>query len=452
MDIRPGQSPGSIFGNAENNPLVQSFDEESPDSVLNPDGSVGYLAARLSKERGATAERLKTLTAMEQRGDIDSKEKGDLKDALLAQKSDLETALDRVANREAPFPTARSPPAARSLEHELQHMMSLDDVASTSFGGRNQTLASPRGASLLDNMRQPVSGYSFHDESVAQAAAIAAAEMRSSGGNLMGSYDGASSFLGARNSFQGRHSPPFGGGGVPRRLSAPGARAHRPSPPAEFAPFAALIDQADDMPGFEFEMENSLGTTPTPNVGSPIRPRAEVQRLRRQGSIADRARAAAPRPAPAPRPPPAPPVTSPGKHRGCSTTIDLKDLPPLDSFPTQEAPSYDSVINFNRTKGRGAPHSCVMCGKRGRPPTKGKDPPADDDRVVIPTQNKDVCKVCDTVTWKHNPTGAYFKWCKGCKRFHEIHAFAGKISASKCNGARARGRAYMRNYHAALED
>ena len=71
MDIRPGQSPGNIFASAEANPLGQSglsFDEESPDSVLNPDGSVGYLAARLSKERGATAERLKTLTAMEQRG------------------------------------------------------------------------------------------------------------------------------------------------------------------------------------------------------------------------------------------------------------------------------------------------------------------------------------------------------------------------------------------------
>ena len=53
MDIRPGHSPGSIFGAADNNPLVQSFDEESPDSVLNPDGSVGYLAARLTKERGA---------------------------------------------------------------------------------------------------------------------------------------------------------------------------------------------------------------------------------------------------------------------------------------------------------------------------------------------------------------------------------------------------------------
>ena len=98
------------------------------------------------------------------------------------------------------------------------------------------------------------------------------------------------------------------------------------------------------------------------------------------------------------------------------------------------------VINFNRTKGRGAPHCCVMCGKRGRPPTKGKDPPADDDRVVIPTQNKDVCKVCDTVTWKHNPTGAYFKWCKGASE-HEIHAFAGKLKASEVRRfARARPR------------
>ena len=46
MDIRPGASPGSIFGAADNNPLVQSFDEESPDSVLNPDGSVGYPSSK----------------------------------------------------------------------------------------------------------------------------------------------------------------------------------------------------------------------------------------------------------------------------------------------------------------------------------------------------------------------------------------------------------------------
>ena len=73
---------------------------------------------------------------------------------------------------------------------------------------------------------------------------------------------------------------------------------------------------------------------------------------------------------------------------------------------------------------------------------KRQGPPADDDRVVIPTQNKDVCKVCDTVTWKHNPTGAYFKWCKGCKRFHEIHAFAGKLKARSATiRARAAARA-----------
>ena len=450
MDIRTGASPGNVFAAAEADPLVRSFDDVSPDSVLNPDGSVGGLSARLQqhKERGATAERLRTLSQMEASGAIDSKQKGELKDSLFAQKTDLETALDRVAKREPPFNVASSPPNARSLEHELQHMMSLDDVTSTSFGGRRDPAqyASPRGASLLDtegrgaslldNMRQPVSGYSFHDESVAQAAALAAAEMRSSG---LGSYDGASSFLGARNSFRGRQSPPLGGG-VPRRLSQPGARQHRPSPPVEFEPFARLIDDAQ---GFEFEMD--MGGTPLQNVGSPIRPPGAAMHgsLRRQGSIA--ARPAVVRPAPAPRPPPAPPVTSPGRHRGCSTTVDLKDLPPLDSVPTQPAPAYDSVINFNRTKGRGAPHSCVMCGKKGRPPVKGKDSDANDDLVVIPTQNKDVCKVCDTVTWKHTASGAYFKWCKGCKRFHEIHAFAGKLKASKCDDSRARGRAgYMR--------
>jgi len=145
----------------------------------------------------------------------------------------------------------------------------------------------------------------------------------------------------------------------------------------------------------------------------------------------------------------APPVVaaSPGPHLSSSTTIDVDALQPLSSIPIQEAPSYDSVINFTRCtprqKSGGATNWCVLCGK-----LEGTG----DDCVTIPKQNKDVCKICDTVTWKHNASGAYFKWCKGCKRFHEIHAFAGKISASKCNGARARGRAYMRNYHAALED
>ena len=74
---------------------------------------------------------------------------------------------------------------------------------------------------------------------------------------------------------------------------------------------------------------------------------------------------------------------------------------------------------------------------------KGKDPPADDDRVVIPTQNKDVCKVCDTVTWKHNPTGAYFKWCKGAAA--RDPRLRGQAQGLEVRRPRARGRAgYMR--------
>ena len=48
-----------------------------------------------------------------------------------------------------------------------------------------------------------------------------------------------------------------------------------------------------------------------------------------------------------------------------------------------------------------------------------------------------MCKVCNRATWKHNASGAYFRWCKACKRFHEIHAFAGKIRATKCDKCRA---------------
>ena len=129
-----------------------------------------------------------------------------------------------------------------------------------------------------------------------------------------------------------------------------------------------------------------------------------------------------------------------------SLVVELGCLPALNTVPVLPVPPYDALINFNRTKGRGAAHHCVMCGREGRaPPKPGDPPPAKPDVVIIPTQNKDVCKICDTVTWKHAPTQAYFKWCKGCKRFHAIHAFAGKLKASKCDDSRARGRAgYMR--------
>ena len=103
----------------------------------------------------------------------------------------------------------------------------------------------------------------------------------------------------------------------------------------------------------------------------------------------------------------------------------------LEAASHIQVPAYEDLINYARSKGRGAAHRCVMCGREGRAPPKTGDD-FDKGIVVIPTQNKDVCKTCDTVTWRYNDTGAYFKWCKGCKRFHTLAAFAGKLKASKC--------------------
>ena len=60
--------------------------------------------------------------------------------------------------------------------------------------------------------------------------------------------------------------------------------------------------------------------------------------------------------------------------------------------------------------------------------------------VVIPRQNKDVCRDCDKALWRHEPTGVYFKWCKGCKNFLQIGTFSQKLDAAKCDRCRARGR------------
>ena len=49
------------------------------------------------------------------------------------------------------------------------------------------------------------------------------------------------------------------------------------------------------------------------------------------------------------------------------------------------------------------------------------------------------------MTWKHNESGACFRWCKGCKwNFHEVHAFAGNIELRDVRECRARGRAAYR--------
>mmetsp|Transcript_22844 Transcript_22844/g.68525 ORF Transcript_22844/g.68525 Transcript_22844/m.68525 type:complete len:144 (+) Transcript_22844:253-684(+) len=128
------------------------------------------------------------------------------------------------------------------------------------------------------------------------------------------------------------------------------------------------------------------------------------------------------------------PTSSKAPSRRVSVVVDDGDLP--ESALTADAAGLDymSVVNYQRSA-KGANQTCVMCGSSA----------CKNGGVVIPRQNKDVCRDCDKALWRHEPTGAYFKWCKGCKRFHEIHAFAGKLKASKCDDSRARGRAgYMR--------
>lgn len=73
-----------------------------------------------------------------------------------------------------------------------------------------------------------------------------------------------------------------------------------------------------------------------------------------------------------------------------------------------------------------------MCGKQ---PDGGPG-----NSVVIPAQNKDVCRICDKALWFHKELQTHFKWCKGCKCFRSIPSFSQKPEASKCNCCRERGR------------
>lgn len=89
--------------------------------------------------------------------------------------------------------------------------------------------------------------------------------------------------------------------------------------------------------------------------------------------------------------------------------------------------TYESVTNYARAAKGGGAQNCVMCGGKGK-------------SVVIPRQNKDVCRECDKAIWRHEATGAHFKWCKGCKNFLEIASFSQKLDAAKCDKCRERGR------------
>lgn len=65
----------------------------------------------------------------------------------------------------------------------------------------------------------------------------------------------------------------------------------------------------------------------------------------------------------------------------------------------QEAFMYCNIINFKRSSNpRGHAHHCVMCGDR---------------KAAIPSQNKDVCKTCDSGYWLVESVQVVVKFCKG---------------------------------------
>ena len=159
------------------------------------------------------------------------------------------------------------------------------------------------------------------------------------------------------------------------------------------------------------------------------------------------------------------------RYRGvvAATVADPPGARLLDPGP---APAYELLVNFPRAKSRSQIH-CVMCGRRPRDANPREPPPecaacqprlqrlapggdARDDvargeerhlggSVIIPRQNKDVCRECDKALWRHRASDVHFKWCKGCKRFRNLVAFAEKLAASKCDRCRERGRqGYMR--------
>ena len=63
-----------------------------------------------------------------------------------------------------------------------------------------------------------------------------------------------------------------------------------------------------------------------------------------------------------------------------------------------------------------------------------------DKNASIPSQNKDVCKTCDTGFWLLKETQIVVKFCKGCKNFARLHDFRDKPEATKCIKCRQRGR------------
>jgi hypothetical protein len=74
---------------------------------------------------------------------------------------------------------------------------------------------------------------------------------------------------------------------------------------------------------------------------------------------------------------------------------------------------------------KAVPNQCIMCGRSD---------------VIIPTQNKNICKFCDSSFWLHIHYKAVFKFCKGCKNFFFLEEFTDKPRGTKCEKCRERGK------------
>ena len=90
--------------------------------------------------------------------------------------------------------------------------------------------------------------------------------------------------------------------------------------------------------------------------------------------------------------------STPAIPAAVSVPISDQEITQLHTGP--HGVCYQHVINFARSSVKGQ-HSCVMCGKMN-----SKD-------CVIPSQNKDVCKVCDSLVWLFKSQSIEFKFCKG---------------------------------------
>lgn len=103
-------------------------------------------------------------------------------------------------------------------------------------------------------------------------------------------------------------------------------------------------------------------------------------------------------------------------------SVKVQQVPePEERGPEHLLPSYPNLINYPRLKGSAL--RCVMCGLEASNEHDSSASAA----CIIPRQNKDVCRDCDSSVWMHLETGALFKWCKGCKRFLAYSVFGEKV-------------------------